>query len=141
MITSKTQAKDDILTVYKAVADAESIYSIYPNTDKAIPEPGTEPVWAKLVIRDNTKDRKSVGNANGKIRYKADGLLTIELFTKFGEGTEESDRISDLIEDVYRGTRTPGGVLFRNPVTVPAGNDTNWYKVTILVQYYYDIIK
>ena len=141
-IQSKTQAKDEMLAVYKAVATAQNIaVNIYPNTTTDKPEAESTDAWAIIHINDISKPKVSIGNANGKKRYRATGLLMIELFTNYGEGTEQSDEISDAIETAYRGGATPSGINFKDPVTVPGGNDTNWYKVTVLIQYYYDLIQ
>ena len=141
-VTSKTQAKNEMLSVYKAVADAQGIVvSIYPNSTTSKPEAESVDAWAIVQINDTSKPRASIGSANGSKRYRTEGFLMIELFTNYGEGTTESETISDAIESAYRGGATDGGINFKDPVTVEGRNDTNWYKVTILIQYYYDTIQ
>lgn len=143
---NRSQARDEIYAVLKAAWDTTGVTLLYSDVEGDIDstqQPNkTEPQpFARATLSHNDRSQVALGNANGQIRYEAQGVLVVQIFTPLGEGLSNADSYAILIEDAFDGARTPGGARFKNVTSREIGSDGPWFQTNVTVEFYYDEVK
>lgn len=131
-------AKDTILTVFKAVWDA------YPGTPAALyPDvPGRPPpvdkLWARATVQHHAASQTSLGGV-GTRRFTATGLVWVQVFAPSGDGSTGATTAAQAIVNAYRDARL--AVWFRNVMLVDMGGDGAFSRVDVKADFLYDDIR
>ena len=91
---------------------------------------------AALWLRHSVQETGSGFSALGNKETRSDGLLSIQIFTKKGTGSQLANQTADLL-DIYTGART-GCVHFSVPTVGFSGVIGAWYQTTIYISFYSD---
>ncbi len=138
MSLSFTDARDEILTLFKTAWDA-SAFTAAPvlywdvASDDDLPDPRTTELWSRITVRHEAGRNDSIGNSI----FQREGTVTIQIFTRIGEGLANADLASKVAVDAYQGQSTPGGCWFRNVRMNEIGSDGAWFQVNILADFEY----
>lgn len=145
MTATRTQARDEILDQFKTVwdADPESTGVLVRYPDKPSDPPSTQVPWARVTVQHNpTGGQVTLSGATGSRRFRRFGLVTIQIFTIFGEGLVKADELARVAQGAFEGVRTsPGGVIFRAVNAVEIGKSKEWFQTNVLAQFEYDEVK
>ncbi|MEQ1624983.1 MAG: hypothetical protein ABL870_09840 [Sediminibacterium sp.] len=146
-----SQAKDDILTLFKAYWDAQllalyptlSVQLIWPGVDIQTP-PLPETPFLRVSIFHNFSRQATF--APGAKRYERSGLVTIQIFTPLSSNLVAPnialcEKLGIITRDAFEGKNTPGGVWFRNANLREVGSDGTWYQFNMSVEFNYDEFK
>lgn len=107
--------------------------------------PSTDvPVWARVSIRFNNRNRESLGGRAVSRKYKRVGIATIQVFTPITNGEYGNDiactayesGLLDLADDrpLYYGGVPAGGDLRIDSV----GRDGAWYQQNLIIPFWVD---
>lgn len=138
MIADRTDARDRMLTPLKAIVDAQSLYTIYDDTRKELPDGSTS--WVRIAIRHQSGSRSSLGNSSGKAKHTQAGIILIELNTPREEGLANSDIYSAAFADALRNF-SDGDIWISDVNVLEIGEDGNWFEVNIIADFQYDLIR
>lgn len=145
MTATRTQARDEILTQFKTVWDAgpESTGVLVRYPDAPSDPPSTQVPWVRMTVQHNpTGGQVTLRGAIGERRFRRFGIVTVQVFTIFGEGMVLADRLSEIVQGAFEGVRTsPGGVIFRAVNAVEIGKSKEWFQTNVLAQFEYDEVK
>lgn len=105
--------------------------------------PSGEFDWVYGMIRHDEGYQASLsGPEDGKKRWRAEGILTIQCFWKLSDtGILGARALAEKIQKAYRGRATASGVWFRNPSIREVGADSSWYQVNFTVSFEYDEVQ
>jgi hypothetical protein len=144
MTVTRTEARDEILAQFKTVWDAgpESTGVLVRYPDAPNDPPSTQVSWARVTVQHNpTGGQATLSGAQGKRRYRRFGLVTVQIFTIFGQGLVLADRLSETAQVAFEGVSTPGGVIFRSVNAVEIGRSKEWFQTNVVAQFEYDEVK
>lgn len=139
MSATYTQARDEIFAVISTAWATTGFLMLWP--DKVGEKPPTRSPWARTTLRHTDGGQSTLANHQGLQRFRRDGILTVQIFTPVGEGTERSYDLAKVISDALEGTTTAKGVWFRNVRLKEIGSDTPWFQVNINSDFYYEELK
>jgi hypothetical protein len=143
-VDTLTVARDQILGHFKTLWDAAltsaSISDITIYYDDVLPA-NLPDTYARVTLRHNIASQKSMGET-GNRRFERLGLLMVQLFTPSGEGQVLSDRLVQIVVDIFEGKKvSDSGVWFRNVRWVEVGPEAAWFQVNVIIEFEYDTIK
>jgi hypothetical protein len=143
MTTTLTQARDEILTVFRdawlASSESNALPVLYPDTDDELPDSGA---WARVSVRHGTGGQATLANHDGQRRYRHTGFVTVELYTPRGDGLVLNDQLSTIVKHAFEGVTTcPGQVIFRRVRVNEVGPDGQWFHTNVLVDFEYDEVR
>jgi hypothetical protein len=133
------EAVDSMLALFKAAWDTTGFIALYPNVAGDIPT-GTDG-WARVNIIHSDEEQASLSGALNTTRFRRDGGLTVQIFTKSGEGLSNGHALTKIVQDAFEGQSTSDGIWFRNVRVNEVGPDGDWYQINVLVDFTYDEIK
>jgi hypothetical protein len=145
MLTSIEEARDEILTHFKTAWDTAVFGKDYEDMpifydDVAGDTPPNTP-WIRIRVQHNSGSQRSMGE-EGNRKFTRFGILTIQLFTPFGDGSGVSDEISQILIDIFEGRKTaPDDVWFRSVRYREVGQDKAWWQTNITVDFRYEVMK
>ena len=123
----------------KAIVDAQSLYAVYDDTKKPIPQDG-DTEWVRIKVGHRRGTRASAGRrSDGKARHTQAGLLFIEIYTPKDDGLERSDVLCALFAESLR--TSDGPVWYGDVTAVEEGDDGNWYRADVIAEFEYDLIQ
>lgn len=135
---SPEQAVDEMQTVVKAAWDPtghrifwESVEWDRENDDSA---------WAVSTIRHVSGRQVSLGGLGWR-SFERTGIIFLQVFTRVGNGLQESYQLAKVFLDAFEGVSTPGGVWFRNVKINEAGKDGAFSQTNVTVEFRYDELK
>ena len=128
-----TEARDEILTLFKSAWDigASGIPLYYWDVPH---DPPSADDWARITVRHATGGNDAIGN---RLFFRT-GLVTIQLFTKYGEGLTQNDTLAKVAVEAFQGQHTAGGVWFRNVRLNEIGIDGKWFNSNVLADFEYN---
>lgn len=132
------EAVDAICGVLKAAWPAQYPVKYDDVSVGAVPTADTP--WARLTIAHSEGGQASLGNAEGKRRFRRRGTITINVFGLPGRGLSYHGTLATLVRDAYEGTAV-GGLWFKNVRINEIGPDGHWYLVNVLADFEYDEIR
>lgn len=131
-------ARDEIHTLFETVWTPTGIPLHY--WDVSSDTPGdSNAAWA--AIRAQWTLGRQRGLAVGVRRYEREGIVTVQIFTPFGAGMQQSDDLSKIAYDAFEGVDTPNGVWFRSVRVNSIGQMGEWYQVNVIADFFYDEVK
>jgi hypothetical protein len=117
--------------MFKSAWDPTSVKLYY--WDVADDKP-SEDEWARITVQHSTGSNDGITNKF----FLREGIVTIQLFTNFGQGLSRNDILAKVAVDAFQGKSSPGGVWFRNVRMNEIGNDDKWFQTNILAEFQYD---
>jgi len=106
-------------------------------------KPDGDKFWARVSITPVTEEQTSLSCSvkdEGNRRYTAAGIVFVQLFCPKSVDNAEiiGQRLSQFTKEIYRGKRTPGGIIFRNVrINKPPAEDA-WNRFNVVAEYEYD---
>ena len=140
---NRTQARDEMLARVKELVDGMGT-DIKPTMiweDNAQTLPSGDTTWARASVRHFEEGQASLANHGGVRRWRAQGIVFVQIFTPAGEGLARADEISSTIVAGFRGWSSPGGAWFRRPRAEEIGVSGAWMQVNVAVDFEYDEIQ
>lgn len=143
MISTKAQARDEMLAVHQTAWDAGApslgLPVLYWDTEGDIPDAGG---WCRITVRHAEGSQVTLSSSVGTRRFRHRGTVTVQIFTPHNEGGTLSDSLTDIVENAYEGTTTsPGRVIFTNVRTQEIGQEGQWFQTNVLADFEYDKIR
>jgi len=143
MTATLTQARDEILGHFKAAWDADGTASQYPIRYWAVSEekPTTD-AWVRITVAHVDGGQATLSGATGQRRFRHFGVVTVQVFTKYGDGLTLNDQLCTVAKNAFEGEVTsPGRVIFRNVRLNEVGQDDQWFQTNVLADFEYDEIR
>ncbi len=102
--------------------------------------PNQKEPWARVIVRHVGGGAASLGNFQGKKRWRRVGVMTAQLFAKANQdGLTELDALAKLIQNAYESPADPGhGVWYRNVRVNEVGQDGDWFQFNVIADFTYD---
>jgi hypothetical protein len=143
-VSSPSVARDAILTLFKTAMDANApdVTVLYDDVRSQVPT-ADDGEWVRIVIEHQDRRQPAIGQANGLRRYRSSGLITVQVFTPFGDGLTRTDAIADIVYDIFDGvsTQSGDGITFNNVTMREIGETGPWFQTNILADFKYDTVK
>ena len=139
MIASRTDARDGILAPLKGVVDTHSLYAIYDDTVKQVPDDG-DLTWVRISVKHRAGERSSLGRADKKGKHTQTGFVFVEIYTPREDGLVNSDVLSAAFAESIR-TSTDGDIWYKDVAATEVGEDGNWFRVDVIAEFEYDLIQ
>lgn len=145
MTATRTQARDEILGVFKTAWDADvtsaSVQVIYPDNPDQPPNDNS-PFTRLNIIHSPEGNQVTLQNEIGSRRFRRFGICISQVFTVRGDGLNLSDQLSTIARNAFEGVVTsPGGVIFRNVNAIEVGPSGIWFQVNVIANFEYDEVK
>ena len=142
-VASLTQAQDEILglfrTAWEAGPPSQGVPVLYPDVAQDVPNAGT---WARVTLLLTGGGQATLSGATGTRVFRYTGTVVMQVFTPTGEGQVLSQQLAHIAKNAYEGkASTPGGVWFRDARYGANGQDGNWFRQDVLVDYVYDEVR
>lgn len=135
MSLTYAQARDEILTLFRTAWLASGSSAAIPlKYDDVSSDPPADPSWARVTVRHNTGGNDAIGN---RLRLRT-GVVTVQIFTTFGEGLASADVLGKVAVDAFHGKATSGGAWFRNVRLNEVGQDGKWFQTNVLADFEYN---
>lgn len=143
-VATPAAARDSILTLFKTAMDANapSVTVIYDDVRQPLPI-SDDAEWVRILVEHTERMQPAIGQAGGLRRYRAMGLITVQVFTPFGDGLTRADAIADIVFDIFDGVSTGSGdgITFNNVTMREIGESGAWFQTNVLVDFKYDTVK
>jgi len=138
MTATPAQALTEIALLFTTVYPATPLQ--LPNMEHVAPvDAGV--LWASLELEHTSMAQGSLADNNGVRRYENDGIGTLGLRFKLGDGIKYPYEVADDVASLYRGKRTPSDVWFRNVTIIERPDDrTRHYRLDVVFDFTYDQI-
>ena len=139
MTLNFTTARDEIQTLFQTAWNAQPSPPPVYYWDVQGDDPTSEatPAWARITVRHTIGRDAAIG---GRC-FLRQGTVTVQIFTKFGEGLVNNDQLAKVAVDAFQGKATPGSVWFRNVRLNEIGQDGDWFQSNVLADFeYYEVI-
>lgn len=144
MAVTRTEAVGLMMALVKTVVDAETLHTVWENTDNGQDDQKPDDVvnWCRVNIRHRNGNPSSLSNSGGQKIHRQTGFVFIEIMTPTCGGRVEADRLAGLFEAAFR-TRSSLNqkVWYTNVSSREAGQDDGWYKTNTVASFHYDIIQ
>ncbi len=139
MILSRADFRDRMLTPLKVVAEAQSLYAIYDDTAKEVPDDASI-AWVRISVKHGNGTRTSLGREDGKSKQTISGFVFIEIFTPRDDGLTDSDLYSAAFADSLRNF-SDGSIWVGDVSPVEMGEDGSWFRSDVVAEFEYDLIR
>lgn len=139
MIASRTEARDEILTPLKAVADGLSLTQIYDDTKTAVPTDGTVE-WVRIQVKHRRGTRTSLGRKGGTSKHTQSGFVFVEIYTPREDGLARNDVVSAAFAESFN-TSVTGDIWYQDVSPVEVGEEGNWFRTDVIAEFQYDLIQ
>lgn len=130
------EARDYILGVFKTFWDDTDYSAVYSDVPGGPPE-DAEP-WARATIQHVTGAQASLTGGLGTTKYRANGLVIVQVFAPVGDGRRELYELAEGVVNAYRAARLP--VWFRNVRMNEIGKDGQFEQINVIGEFEYDTI-
>ena len=111
-------------------------YEIRPST-----LPGKLPTIQHNEFTQATLGGKPSQGGAGR-RFRRNGVVTVQIFTPFGDGLTTSDPLVDLVIDALEGEETGSDrIEFKNVSANEVGHDGVWHQTNVTAEFEYDRVK
>ena len=144
-IATIQEARDEILLHFTTAWNAQASPPTLLYDDKTQDLPDDAP-YARITVQHNVFNQATVGGktatGGGGQRFRRNGIVTVQIFTPFGDGLTTADPLVDLAVDAFEGENTGSDrVEFRNTRANEIGHDGVWHQVNVLAEFEYDRVK
>jgi hypothetical protein len=146
-MTTMTQARDDVFTMFLTAWNANAAFDgyvpevRYAGTAKG-PVPPAEKAWCRVTLQHTTGGQVSFGAPGGR-RFERRGLMMVQLFvpTVHGRGLSDIEQLATVARNAWEGLSSPNGVWFRNIRVEDVGEDGPWWNTNVMGNFIYDEIR
>ena len=139
MIASRTDFRDRLLTPLKTVVAAQSLYAIYDDTAKEVPDVASV-AWVRISVKHANGTRTSLGRKNGSGKFTQSGFVFIEIYTPRDNGLTNSDLYSAAFADSLRNF-SDGDIWIGDVSAIEVGEDGSWFRSDVVAEFTYDLIR
>ncbi len=146
-VDSMTQARDEtvatLLTAWQGNVASCDVPILFPDVNQEVPKDAHEsPHWTRFSMRHSEGAAATLPSGTGVKRYRHMGTVTLQIFTKRGDGQRTADILAQIAKLAYQGAvTTPGGVIFRRARINEVGVDGAWFQTNVLTDFEYDEVK
>ncbi len=98
-----------------------------------------EPYLRVETLHETSRTASLKGPSGTKREYQ--GTLVALLHIQADKGAIHALPLISVVDDAFNGTKSPGGVWFRNPKISPTGTQGTWYVTAATVTFIYDLIR
>lgn len=137
--------RDEILTHFQTAWDAQPTPPalFYDDKKRDLPE---DAAWARITVQHNVFGQRTLGGkpsqGGGGRRFARTGIVTVQIFTPFGDGLTAGDPLVDLVVDTFEGEETGSDrVEFRNVRANEVGQGGAWHQTNVLAEFEYSRVK
>ncbi len=95
--------------------------------------------WVRLTINNGEADVAALGGST--LLYRHTGVITVQIFTEIGIGTEKARDLADKAAAIFRGKRiTHNGTTVKCYAATarPAGSTGGWYQINVTIPFIRD---
>lgn len=138
-----TAARDAIIgtirTAWLASGTTSSIALTYDNVadDKVGEDSSGLPLpWARVTVRHLTSPQETLGGV-GNRKHLTEGLVTVQVFTPFGDGHAQADEIVQVLQGALRNVRVDDLWFFDVRVN-EIGRDGPWFNTNVVAGFRYE---
>lgn len=132
---TRSEAKDAmfqmLLTAWQGLG-LDTNRLIWPGFDNTAPS-GTEP-WGRITTAHGDAPMRAFGD--GAALHENTGVMTIQVFTVAGNGTEQCDAIAQGLLNAIRAAKLD--VWFRNARAKEVGTSGGFEQVNVISNFVYD---
>ena len=135
-------ARDEILSHFTTVWNAQTppVPDLHYD-DKTLDLPTASP-YARITIKHTPLSLRTVGGETGNRRFRRFGVVTVQVFTLFGDGLQEADRIATIAANAFEGQKTgEDRVTFRETRIEEVGEAGLWFQTNVVVDFDWDTVK
>ena len=145
-MTTYEQAINDMfglfLTAWNAGSTATAGYIPevrWPGVEVAT-SPDRSKYWARVSQKTSFEQQSTLRNGDNGQRYTTRGTLYVQVFCPISiSGSLANGRkLAELARNAYRGKHSVNGVWFRNAKIMEMPTESDWYALTVQVDYLYD---
>lgn len=126
-----------MLAPLKVIVDAQSLFAIYDDTAKAVPD--TSIKWVRIMVKHGNGSRVSLRRADAKSKHTQSGFLFLEIYTPREGGLVDSDTISAAFADSLRNF-SDGDIWINEVSEIEMGPDGFWFRSDVIASFEYDLI-
>lgn len=93
--------------------------------------PPTNAVWARLVVRHDTRDQVSLGGLGAR-KFDSGGSVIVQCFAPLDKGAALADTLATVAVGIFEGkTLTPEGIRFTAAIVREIGPTEDWYQINV----------
>lgn len=96
--------------------------------------------WLISTIRHVGGRQENLGGI-GNRSFQRSGIIFLQIFTRVGNGLQESYRLAKVMADGFEGKSSPNGVWFRNIRINEAGKDGAFSQTNVTIEFQYNEVK
>lgn len=140
-VATITEGRDLIYTRFKTAWDASAyvLVPVFYKDAKGSPPPNTS--WLRCTATHTAEQQVTIGGDPGNRRYRVRGIVTVQIFTPFGDGQDVADAMARVVKLAFRGKRTGlDSVTFRNARVMDGTQDGQWLQTNVMAEFDYDEI-
>lgn len=143
MTATVTQARDEMLALHRTAWLADSASKDYPIRYWDVAYEGDpDTPWVRVTVRHEDGRQVTLSNEAGARRFRHFGVITVQVFTKYGTGLTLNDQLVRITKNAFEGAVTsPGRVIFRNVRVNEVGQDGQWFQTNVLADFEYDEVR
>ena len=93
--------------------------------------------WAVSTIRHVAGRQETLGGI-GNRAFQRTGIIFLQIFTRVGNGLQESYQLAKVMADGFEGKSSPNGVWFRNVRINEAGKDGTFSQTNVTIEFQYN---
>lgn len=101
--------------------------------------PGDSP-WVRLSVRNRVSNQSSLGRKENR-KFIRDGAIIVQVFAPIEKGTDELDRLSELVREIFEGERLSSDVWVNQTDIREVGPDGKYYQYNVESFINYEVIK
>lgn len=143
-VSSITEARNEILSHFTTAWNAQTPpvpLLLYDDKSKP-PTPSNPAPYARITVRHTDRDRVTLSDEVGNRRFRADGIITVQVFSVSGDGLTSNDVFVNVALDAFEGAKTgEDRVTFRNVRDEEIGEDGPWFQTNVVAEFDYDVVK
>jgi hypothetical protein len=139
-ISNIQEARDDIINHFRGFWESQPSPPpvAYPNVNFQKPTDGSP--YARLFVQHFEGPQVTLGSP-GYSRYRQSGIVTIQIFTKFGRGLTKDSELVNIARNAFQGKSTGSDTIdFHNFRANEIGNSDLYWQTNVLVDFEYDMI-
>lgn len=144
-IDTYEEARNQILALVTTAWNAQGSppQLVYDDKPQDLPDTAT---YARITIQHNTSSQVTLGGKPSQggagRRFRRNGLITVQIFTPFGDGLTTSDPLVDLVVDALEGEETGSDqVEFKNVSVNEIGENGAWHQTNVTAEFEWDRVK
>lgn len=107
--------------------------------NESFDEPESEP-WVRTVVRNKSSNQDTLGPI-GVRKFLRVGAVFTQVFVPINTGTDEADRLAEIIRVMFEGIRLTGGLWFFATDVRELGQVGDYYQIVVESNFNYEQTK